>query len=286
MLTASSASSSSTAESSSSASGSRCGNEDSTPELSPPPRKKFCKKKYYHSYNKGWENDMEWLSSSPKGSRYGYCKNCDKHLLCGEGGVRDLKRHSETEGHKKMSKAREGQRSLHRVLANQRSTAAKSARAEAILANMLVEHNLPFLLMDHLPGVIRHAFPDSKIAKDIKSARTKTTAVVKHALAPASHASMVSGVLASPAYSLLMDESTDRGDKKRVGMLIRYYDQSSFRITTGFLGLYDIPQANAANLFECLDFQLRQDNINYSNLIGWNSDGANVMMGTRNSVVS
>ena len=161
-------STSSSGECSSYTAGSRNGNESSTSEaLSPPPRKKLCKKKYYHSYNKLWENEMEWLSSSSKGSKYGYCKSCDKHLLCAEGGVRDLKRHSATEGHKKMSKSHESQKSLQSAFANSRGTAAKSARAEVILANMLVEHNLPFLLMDHLPGVICHAFPD-------KSARTKT----------------------------------------------------------------------------------------------------------------
>lgn len=89
------------------------------------------------------------------------------------------------------SKSHESQKSLQSAFANSRGTAAKSARAEVILANMLVEHNLPFLLMDHLPGVICHAFPDST------RTRTKTTAIVKHALAPASHAMMVSGVLAS-----------------------------------------------------------------------------------------
>ena len=55
---------------------------------------------------------------------------------------------------------------------------------------------------------------------------------------------MIANVKASPAYSLMMDESTDRGDVKRVGMLIRY-DESSFCSKTGFLGLYNIPEANA-----------------------------------------
>ena len=34
-----------------------------------------------------------------------------------------------------------------------------------------------------------------------------------------------------------MDESTDRGDKERVWILIRYYDQSSLRVTADFVGL-------------------------------------------------
>ena len=92
--------------------------------------------------------------------------------------------------------------------------ARKATRAEAILFNMLVEHNIPFLLMNHLLAVISHAFPDSKIATEVKCARTKSTCIVKHALGPAAHEAMVTGVTYSPAFSLLMDKSTDRGDVK------------------------------------------------------------------------
>ena len=85
-----------------------------------------------------------------------------------------------------------------------------AARAEAILSNMLVEHNLPYLLMDHLPDVICHAFLDSKVAREVKCARTKATSVVKRATGPAVHKNMVASVKSSPAFSLMIDESTDR----------------------------------------------------------------------------
>ena len=91
----------------------------------------------------------------------------------------------------------------------------QAARAEAVLCKMLVVHNLSFLLMNHLPGLLRHVFPDSNIAKEVKCARTKSTAVVKHAIAPSSRKTMISKVHLSPAFSLLMDESTDRGVVKR-----------------------------------------------------------------------
>ena len=113
--------------------------------------------------------------------------------------------------------------------------------------------------MDHLPGLIVHAFPDSKIAKEVKCARTKSTAVVKHALAPAMHKAIIADVLISPAFSLMMDESTDSGEQKREGTLIRYYDESSLHVASSFLGLQDVAQANAAKLFECFDFQLKED---------------------------
>ena len=162
----------------------------------------------------------------------------------------------------------------------------QASRAEAILCNMLVEHNLPFLLMDHLPGLLRHALPDSKIAKEVKCAQTKSTAVVKHAIAPATHKNMLSMVNLSPAFSLLMDESTDRGVVKGEGTLIRYYDEFTLQIATGILGLQEVPQANASNLFDCLDFHITQAGLSYKKLIGWNSDGASVMLGKCNSVVS
>ena len=76
---------------------------------------------------------------------------------------------------------------------------------------MLVEHNLPFLVMDHLPAFLSHAFPDS-IAKEVKCARTKSTAVVKSAIAPAAH-KMIYKASFSSAFSVLIDECTDRGIK-------------------------------------------------------------------------
>ena len=62
-------------------------------------------------------------------------------------------------------------------------------------------------------------------------------------------------------------------------------DESYLRLENGFLGLQEVPQANASNLFECLDFHLTQDGISYDKLIGWNSDGASAMLGRHNGVV-
>ena len=100
------------------------------------------------------------------------------------------------------------------------SSFSKATKGRGDLCNTLVEHNLPFLLMDNLPGVIVHAFPDSKIAKEVKCAKTKSTAVDKHTLAPAMHNAMIADVLISPAFSLMMDESTNRVEQKREGTLI------------------------------------------------------------------
>lgn len=160
------------------------------------------KKRYCQMYRKQWEAVISWLTASRKGDQYGFCTVCKKHLSCTEGGLKDLKRHGESEGH--IRQVFMSTWSVHE------SMYSKAARAEAIPCNMVVEHNLPFLLMDHLPALIVHAFPDSKIAKEVKCARTKSTAVI----APAMHKAMIADVLVSPAFSLMMDESTDRGEQK------------------------------------------------------------------------
>ena len=59
-------------------------------------------------------------------------------------------------------------------------------------------------------------------------------------------------MLASPEFSLMVGESTDKGEQKREGTLVRYYNESTMRVAIGFLGLQDVAQANAANLFNAL----------------------------------
>ena len=44
-------------------------------------------------------NATAWLSLSYKGPCYSFCLVCSKHLSCEKGGIRDLKRHRETEVH-------------------------------------------------------------------------------------------------------------------------------------------------------------------------------------------
>ena len=57
-------------------------------------------------------------------------------------------------------------------------------RAEVKVANFLVEHNVPIAVSDHLSPLFRDLFPDSKIAKEYGSCRTKSTAMINLAIAP------------------------------------------------------------------------------------------------------
>ena len=56
--------------------------------------------------------------------------------------------------------------------------------AEIYFAKFVAEHNLSFLVADHFSRLTKVMFPDSKIAEVYSCARTKTTAIISHALAP------------------------------------------------------------------------------------------------------
>lgn len=50
-------------------------------------------------------------------------------------------------------------------------------RAECLMSNWLVQHNIPFKAMEHLQKVMKSAFDDSAIIKAYACSRTKSTHV-------------------------------------------------------------------------------------------------------------
>ncbi|KAL5014988.1 hypothetical protein ScPMuIL_009258 [Solemya velum] len=76
-------------------------------------------------------------------------------------------------------------------------------------------------------------FPDSKIAQKFGSSRTKTTQIVKRAVASELHAEVVEKCRTSP-FSLSIDESNDKNCEKNLAILVRYFNEQS---TTRFLAM-------------------------------------------------
>ena len=83
--------------------------------------------------------------------------------------------------------------------------------AEVYFATLIAEHNLPFTTSDHFSKLCKVMFPDSEIAKKFSSGRTKTTALVKHALAPAFNENVIATCQSSP-FSVLCDGGNDQMD--------------------------------------------------------------------------
>ena len=128
-------------------------------------------------------------------------------------------------------------------------------------------------------------FPDSKVAESFSCARTKTTALVTHALAPSADDAVISACR-KQKFSILCDGGNDNFNKKYFGILVRLWDDRRREVAVRFL---DIPVCNIATgeiLFQALATALESRAILWENCIGFASDSASVMVGRCNSVLS
>ena len=93
----------------------------------------------------------------------------------------------------------------------------------------------------------------------------------------------VSTFLQKNPYSLLVDESTDVASMKQLCVVVRYFDDALNRVSARFFSLIDVPIADAATLYDSFRQALKADEVPLSSIVGYASDGANVMMGCNNS---
>ncbi|XP_018312165.1 uncharacterized protein [Mycetomoellerius zeteki] len=86
-------------------------------------------------------------------------------------------------------------------------------------------------------------------------------------------------------FSLIAGESTDKGCTKHLGIIARYFD--SERIRDSFLALIPMKDAKADDIYGKIIKFFTTHNIPYKkNLIGFASDGVNVLAGQNNSVMT
>lgn len=163
--------------------------------------------------------------------------------------------------------------------------AQSTKRAEIKLCGLLATNNLPFVLMDILSPLCGNLFSDSKIATNIGVRRTKATAITKNCLGDNFKEDLFS-TLMNPGtfFSIIMDETTDRGSVKQCAFTIIYFCQDRQRVVTNFFDLLEMTSGKAENLYQALKETIINKKIPLENLIGFSADTCNVMFGEHNSV--
>ena len=163
---------------------------------------------------------------------------CMKNIKYDHQGITDVKNHCSTVTHKKYEKQAKSQPSVSHLLKSQEPKDSVT-RAEVIMTNFLVQHNLPLATSDHLGPLFRSAFPDSNIAKQYSCGRTKTCAIVNKAMGSHCHEYVVQHCL-QHSFSLGIDGSSDSDVEKMNPMTVRIVDMSrSKTITTHFYNVCD-----------------------------------------------
>ena len=179
-----------------------------------------------------------------------------------------------------MSKAVASTTSIASLFRPQRS--GQAIEAEVRWATFIVKHNIYFLASDHATKLFSKIFPDSAITKKFSCSHTKTTAIVKKALAPHFIQRVIESMSSGP-FSLMMDESNDRRNKSCI-ILVRLLDPQMGEVRTRFLDMPVVNISTATNLFQALKELLTKNGLSFDNTVSFMSDTANVMKGVRSGV--
>ena len=241
------------------------------------------RKKYLCVYKRDYSERFPWAAESKKGKTFAYCMPCGRDVCLGQGGTKDLAKHEQTNLHLKSQQGFSGIRPLHSYLGPVRKESV--IMAEIKFGYFLGEHHLPLLLADHCGRLFRSMFPDSSIAKDFKCGHTKATAILK-IISQEIHRQQLSSMNDSLFFSVQTDETTDITVTQQSALMLRYFDNTMGKVKCVFHALENVKAADACHLFEAIDKHFGDSPIVYDRLVGLGTDGCNVMMGVRNSVLS
>uniref|UniRef100_A0A6P7FRN4 E3 SUMO-protein ligase KIAA1586-like n=1 Tax=Diabrotica virgifera virgifera TaxID=50390 RepID=A0A6P7FRN4_DIAVI len=220
-----------------------------------------------------------------------YCKVCSSSL---KSEIQVLKLHENSAKHKQMLKSHRSQASLLCFMKPKSELPeGKTLRAKLKLAGFFAEHNVPFSLIDHLTKLLKDIFPDSQTVTDFRLGRTKLTEIIKNVIGQ-EHKIELAKKIKTCKFSILTDESTDISSEKCSCIVVRYFDEETGNIVSKFWELVavyskngeDRQQATAEQLFLSIKNSFMEFGIPPENVVGFASDGTNVMMGKHNSVAS
>lgn len=148
---------------------------------------------------------------------------------------------------------------------------------------MLVQNNIPIALADELTPLFRDIFPDSKIAQNFSSKRTKSACIINGAVAPFYQQSLVQCMQTSP-YALSIDGSSDNGIQKMNPLTVRFFDTNSGVVCSQFLDMCLSSSSTAERIFSRMEEALLTHHVPWDNCVAIGLDNTSVNLGCRNSI--
>ena len=224
-----------------------------------------------------------WAKVSRKGPTFAYCSVCSRDISVAYGGTKDLCKHENRAVHTSGTRSVACTSALTSYFNQPGPRRMESViEAEVKFGFFLAEHYLAFNIADHCSKLFPSLFHDSAIAKAFKCGRTKAPAIVK-VLALEVMKDICGRLQQSQFFSLHTDETTDITVYQQCALMLRFYDEVEGCVRCIFFKLHPLQRADA----EAIDTNFSSSGpICYSSLVGLGSDGANVMLGTRNSVLT
>lgn len=243
-----------------------------------PPKKR--NKVYKQRFRVVWYDMFKWVENK---NDMAHCRICKKNI---SGGVIHLKRHESSFLHYSRVKAAQSTPLLTNFTTTPSAPPCTMSdhikRAEYKMIMFLAEHNLPFLIMDHLPKFMASVGCDSQILKNLKCARTKSTMILK--CFETHFMKSLKNIINGQKYSIIADEATDISTKKCLALIIRFADSKANEVKDHFLDLVEVEQCTADVISDKIVQTLQKYNLNILDLAGFAADNASVMSGNISGV--
>ncbi|XP_054601663.1 uncharacterized protein [Nothobranchius furzeri] len=241
--------------------------------------KKSCK------YLEKWHSEFTFLKKSRMGQSHAFCKICSCDFSVSHGGRNDVSQHEKSTKHKRWLEAQKHAQTMSAFVTRNTTEADQVINAEVKMAMLCAKNNVSFTFCDDFNKCVAEMFPDSAIARKYSAGKTKSTQLIKGAIAAELDEELARTCRSQP-FSLMCDESNNRKTDKEFVILTRLYDEATLQVATKFMEMPICNVGNAENLYEKLREALRKRGIPWENLIAFNSDNASVMKGRHNSVIS
>lgn len=224
------------------------------------------------------------LASSPflRNPERALCTVCNSSFSIAHQGKKDVQRHVQGTEHTRLSKIVNSCQTLTEFMPDKKSQ-EKVINAEVLFTGYILEHNLPFEASSHAGPLLRIMFPDSDIAKKYGRSATKTSAIIKYAMAPFFHDPLIEHLRQNP-FSLAIDGSSNTGTKSMYPMIVRVYDVSRGEIRSKFWRMCLISDCSAEGIFTEVSKAFQEDKVPWQNVIGLSLDNASVNMGRHNGL--
>ncbi|XP_066950810.1 zinc finger protein 862-like [Macrobrachium rosenbergii] len=249
---------------------------------------------YKKHYNPKWESEeplRDWVKRVPGDETKARCRFCNAVIRAHHS---DLMKHANTATHKSYIKARESNVTRFLVNTQQTKQADISQKVTDLKLSVTIACHASINSIDHIGEVIKECGKSCNCSKntlrDLQLHRTKCSNLIKNVLGPEMKNQLITDIGSTP-YSLIIDESTDITTNKQLCLVIRYYSQAKRSMISTFLGLVIARR----NVSKCSELQALTDAIckflgevglNIGQCLGLGTDGASVLCGTNNSVLT
>ena len=143
---------------------------------------------------------------------------------------------------------------------------------------------MPFNFLQYLLPTLKHVASDSVAINDMTCSRTKASYLLTECLAVHAHENLIQELQDAKGFSFLCDKATDNTMRKIFCINVRFVTNGAPK--THLYRLVRVEHGDAESLFNVLQECMDEDKLSWEKVIGYASDGENLMQGGLNSFLT